>query len=273
MNNLSKTLTAMAALAVLIPGLGACGQAAATDASGSSSPTSLTPSASGQPTETKRLTIYAAASLTEPFEQIAVDFEAANPGVETVLSFDGSSTLVTQISEGAPADVFASADQANMDKATQAGLAGTPAVFTSNALTIAVPAGNPGDVTSLADLAKSDLRTVVCAEAVPCGALARQAATAAGIELKPVSEEQNVKAVLAKITSGEAEAGLVYVTDVLAAGDAVEQIELPTAVTTEYPVAVLTGAAEPGLAQAFIDYLVSAPAQAVLAERGFTSLG
>jgi molybdate transport system substrate-binding protein len=266
---MNKKLATLAALVALIPALGACGQ----DGTPQAGATKSAPPASEQPVEDKQLTIYAAASLTEPFEQIAADFEAANPGVETILSFDGSSTLVTQISEGAPADVFASADQANMDKATEAALATTPVMFTSNALTIAVPAGNPGGVASLADLAKPDLRVVICAEAVPCGALARQAASTAGIELKPVSEEQNVKAVLAKITSGEAEAGLVYVTDVLAAGDAVEQIELPTPITTEYPVAVLTGAAEPGLAQAFIDYLTSAPAQAVLAERGFTSLG
>jgi molybdate transport system substrate-binding protein len=162
-----------------------------------------------------------------------------------------------------------------MDKAVKLDLAAAePKLFTANALTIAVPAGNPGGVNAFADLAKPGLRLVTCAEEVPCGALAAEAASQAGLELAPVSQEQNVKAVMAKLTSGEAEAGLVYATDVLAAGDAVQQIQLPAAaqVTTQYPVAVLRDAGQPALGQAFVDYLLSTPAQAVLSDAGFASL-
>ena len=167
-------------------------------------------------------------------------------------SFGGSSDLVAQIQEGAPADVFASADTANMDKLTAEDLqAGDPQNFASNTLEIAVPPGNPGGVTSFADLAKDGLNVVVCAPEVPCGAATQKVEDATGVDIQPVSEEQSVTDVLAKVTSGEADAGLVYVTDVQAAGDDVEGVTFPEsseAVNT-YPIVALKDAADADLAQ------------------------
>jgi molybdate transport system substrate-binding protein len=221
--------------------------------------------------ETVTLTVYAAASLTSTFEQIASDFEAEHEGVEVELSFGGSSDLVTQITEGAPADVFASAATANMDDLVEAGLAeGDPQDFATNILEIAVPPGNPAGVTSLQDLA-GDLNLVLCAPEVPCGAASQAVAEAAGITLSPVSEEQAVTDVLAKVTSGEADAGLVYVTDVTAAGDAVEGIEFPEAadVVNTYPIVPVSDSDEADLAQEFVDFVLGATGQQVLADAGF----
>jgi molybdate transport system substrate-binding protein len=220
---------------------------------------------------TTTLTVYAAASLTSTFEQIAEDFEAEHDGVEVELSFGGSSDLVTQITEGAEADVFASAATANMDDLVEAGLTGAdPQDFATNTLEIAVPPGNPADVTSLQDLT-GDLNLVVCAPEVPCGAAAQSVAEAAGIALSPVSEEQAVTDVLAKVTSGEADAGLVYVTDVAAAGDAVEGIAFPEAaeVVNTYPIAPVAESDEADLAQEFVDFVLGETGQTVLSEAGF----
>ncbi|MDR0849020.1 MAG: molybdate ABC transporter substrate-binding protein [Propionibacteriaceae bacterium] len=212
------------------------------------------------------ITVFAAASLTETFTIIAADFEAATGG-HVKLVFDGSSSLVTQIKEGAPADIFASADQTNMDKAGD--LVTSPVVFTSNKLTIVTPADNPAGVTSIADLPKAD--TVICAAAVPCGAIAAKVLAASGISLTPVSEEQSVKAVLTKVQMGEAEAGLVYSTDAKAAGDKVKEIPLPTdlPIGTAYPIALVAASAHTDQAQAFIDYVLSAAGQSVLEAAGF----
>lgn len=221
--------------------------------------------------ETTTLTVYAAASLTATFEQIAADFEAEHDGVEVELSFGGSSDLVTQISEGAQADVFASAATKNMDDLVAADLtAAAPQDFATNVLEIAVPPGNPAGVTSLQDLT-GDLNLVVCAPEVPCGAAAQQVAEVAGLTLTPVSEEQSVTDVLAKVTSGEADAGLVYVTDVTAAGADVEGIEFPEsadAVNT-YPIAPVAGSDEVDLAQAFVDFVLAENGQSVLQAAGF----
>lgn len=220
---------------------------------------------------TTTLTVYAAASLTSTFEQIAEDFEAAHDGVEVELSFGGSADLVTQISEGAQADVFASAATANMDDLVAEDLtAAEPQDFATNVLEIAVPPGNPAGVTSFADLA-GDLNLVVCAPEVPCGAAAQKVAEAAGVTLSPVSEEQSVTDVLAKVTSGEADAGLVYVTDVAAAGDDVEGIEFPEsadAVNT-YPIAPVAESDEADLAQEFVDFVLGDSGQSVLQAAGF----
>ena len=172
--------------------------------------------------------MYAAASLTKTFEAIGTEFEEQHDGVTVEFSFGGSSDLVAQIQEGAPADVFASADTANMDKLTAEDLqASDPQDFASNTLEIAVPPDNPAGVASFADLADEGVNVVVCAPEVPCGAATAKVEDATGVDIQPVSEEQSVTDVLAKVTSGEADAGLVYVTDVIAAGDDVAGHPLP----------------------------------------------
>lgn len=218
------------------------------------------------------LTVYAASSLTAPFTELGGQFEAEHPGVTVRFSFAGSSDLVAQLQEGAPADVFASADQANMDKLTADDLAASdPVPFATNTLEIVVPADNPAGIRSLADVQSTDVQLVVCAPEVPCGAAAQRLAERAGVTLTPVSEEQKVTDVLAKVSSGEADAGLVYVTDVRAAGDAVRGIAVPEAdsVVNVYPIAPVTTAVDPTLAQEFVDLVVSDAGQRVLSRAGF----
>lgn len=219
---------------------------------------------------TDTVTVYAASSLTAAFGEIAQDFEADHDGVEVKLSFGGSSDLVTQIQNGAPADVFASADTATMDELVADDLtAADPQDFATNTLEIAVPPGNPAGISSFADLAKPGVQLVVCAPEVPCGAAAQQVADDAGVTLEPVSEEQSVTDVLGKVTSGEADAGLVYVTDVQAAGDDVEGITFPESagVVNTYPIAPVKGAGD--LAQQFVEFVLGDTGQQVLADAGF----
>ena len=197
------------------------------------------------------LTVYAAASLTKTFEQIGEEFEAEHEGVEVEFSFGGSSDLVAQIQEGAPADVFASADVANMEKLTAEELEGQePQEFATNTLQIAIAPDNPAGIATFADLTGEDVRLVICAPEVPCGAAAQKAADAAGVELTPVSEEQSVTDVLGKVTSGEADAGLVYVTDVIGAAGAVLGIDFAeaSAAVNTYPIATVEGSDEADLA-------------------------
>jgi len=218
------------------------------------------------------ITVFAAASLTGTFTELAAQFEAAHPGTTVTLNFAGSADLVTQITEGAPADVFASADLKNMTKITDAALnESEPENFATNVLEIATPPGNPGGVTDFASLADRDLKVVVCAPEVPCGAAAATVETATGVELTPVSEESSVTDVLGKVVSGEADAGLVYVTDVAAAGDTVEGIEFDAAseAATTYPIVALTGSDAPDVAAAFTAFVASPDGQAVLAAAGF----
>jgi molybdate transport system substrate-binding protein len=244
-------------------------------AAGTLSACSGPPGADGGAAPSDRtLTVYAAASLTSTFERIAADFEAAHDGVSVELSFAGSSDLVAQIQQGAPADVFASADTANMDKlAADDLLAGTPADFAANTLMIAVPPGNPAGVGSLADLASDDLNLVVCAPKVPCGAATERVERAGGVAFSPVSEEQSVTDVLNKVITGEADAGLVYVTDVRAAGNQVEGIEFPESddVVNVYPVSALEGSAQPELAQEFVEAVLGPEGQQVLSDAGFAA--
>jgi molybdate transport system substrate-binding protein len=210
--------------------------------------------------------------LTESFTEIGEAFTAANPDAEAEFSFDASSALVQQITEGAPADVFASADTANMDKVTEAGLNGTdPVIFATNLLTIIVPAGNPGGVTGVEDLVNPDLTVVLCAEEVPCGNYANQILDSAGVDVTPASLEENVRGVVTKVTAGEADAGIVYVTDVTAAGDAAEVVEIPEDINVlaEYPIATIGESANQETGEAFIDFLTGADGQAILAEYGF----
>lgn len=212
------------------------------------------------------LQVYAAASLSKSFDEIAAAFTAANPGVRVVPVYDGSSTLVTQILEGAPADVFASADEANMAKAADA--AREPQLFAANTLVLAVPAGNPAGIEALADL--SDATVVLCAPEVPCGAASARLLANAGVAVTPASVEQNVTAVLTKVSSGEADAGLVYATDVKGASD-VESIvpEGADRVVNRYPIAAMTDAADPALAEAFVAFVLSEAGQDILRNYGF----
>ena len=222
-------------------------------------------------TEKTTLTVFAAASLTKTFEQLETTFEDAHPDVDVKLSFGGSSDLVAQITEGARADVFASADTKNMDKLVAADLDdGDPAEFATNTLVIAGPPGNPAGVEGLADLGDKDLDVVVCAPEVPCGSASVEVAKAAGVTLAPDSEEQSVTDVLGKVESGEADAGLVYVTDVKGAGDAVEGIEFPESgeVVNHYPIVGVKDSAHADLARAWIE-LVLGEGQAVFTSAGF----
>lgn len=212
------------------------------------------------------VTVYAAASLAGAFDEIAEAFTTEHPGVQVVPVYDGSSTLVTQILEGAPADVFASADEANMTKAADAAV--DPTLFTSNTLVIAVPAANPGGVETLADLA--EVTTVLCAPEVPCGAASASLLEGAGVAVDAVSFEQNVTAVLTKVEAGEADAGLVYATDVI--GDDDVEVIVPDSaadVVNRYPITALAEARNPDAASAFVAFVLSDAGQSILAAHGF----
>ena len=200
---------------------------------------------------------------------IAAKFQAEHPGVTVTTSFAGSADLVAQITAGAPADVFASADAKNMARVSS--LAGEPVNFATNLLEIAVPPGNPAKIASIADLAKAGVKTVICAPAVPCGAATLAIEKAAGVTLSPVSEENAVTDVLGKVSSGEADAGLVYVTDVTGAGAKVTGIpfaESRSALNT-YPIATLTASTNAKLAHAFVDYVTGSVGRSVLTAAGF----
>jgi molybdate transport system substrate-binding protein len=226
----------------------------------------------GGPDAGARLTVYAAASLTTPFERIGEEFEEQHDGVEVEFSFGGSSDLVAQIQQGAPADVFASADTATMDRLTGDDLqAGDPQDFAANTLEIAVPPDNPAGIATFADLARKGLNVVVCAPEVPCGAATAKVEDVTGVDISAVSEEQSVTDVLAKVTSGEADAGVVYVTDVKAAGDDVHGITFPesSAAVNTYPIVALEDAADADLASEFVDLVLSDDGQQILREAGF----
>ncbi|MGO4189745.1 molybdate ABC transporter substrate-binding protein [Pseudarthrobacter sp. TAF60_1] len=218
------------------------------------------------------VTVFAAASLKTAFTDIAGKFEAANPGTGVALSFAGSADLVTQITQGAPADVFASADTRNMDKLKAQDLvAGQPGNFATNTLTIVVPPGNPARITGFGDLARSGVKVVACAGQVPCGAATKAIEQETGTTLTPVSEESSVTDVLGKVTSGEADAGLVYVTDARSAGSKVEEVRFPEAAKAinTYPLAAVKGARNKPAADAFVQFVLGPEGQAALAAAGF----
>lgn len=218
------------------------------------------------------VTVLAAASLTGPFTAIGERFEAAHPGATVTFSFAGSSGLATQIVQGAPADVFAAAHPATMATVTDAGqAAGDPTVFARNQLVIAVAEGNPDGISGLADLAADDLKVAQCAVQVPCGAAAERALDAAGVALTPVTLEQDVKAALAKLTLGEVDAALVYRTDAAAAADAVDGVEFPESAqaVNDYPIVALAEAPNPDGAAAFLAFVATPEARAILADAGF----
>lgn len=218
------------------------------------------------------LTVLAASSLKEPFTELEHRFEATHAGVDVTVSFAGSSDLAQQIVNGAPADVFAAANEQTMDTVVNAGLAGgEPKVFATNTLQIVVPPGNPEKITGFADLARPGLVLVVCAPQVPCGAATKTIERNTGVTLRPVSEEPDVKAVLGKVIDGEADAGLVYVTDVKAAGDRVTGVDFPEAAqaVNRYPAVAIEGSRNRGLAAEFVTLVVGEGGGEVLADAGF----
>ena len=220
------------------------------------------------------LTVFAGASLTDAFEAIGAAFEIEHPNVSVTFSFAGSQALATQIVEGAPADVLASANQSQMDRVDDAGLlSGGPQTFAENRLTIAVERGNPTLVEGLQDLGTEDLKVVLAAEEVPAGEYARAALDAAGVPVDPVSLETDVRAVLTKVTLGEADAGIVYESDLATARHEVDGVEIPDDqnVTATYPIAVLSDAPNPGAAAAFVAYVMSDAGQQRLEEFGLTA--
>jgi molybdate transport system substrate-binding protein len=223
-------------------------------------------------TGTGKLTVFAAASLNKAFTEIGQRFTTDNPGSDVEFSFAGSADLVTQLTQGAPADVFASADAKNMGRVDQAGLlAGAAVNFASNTLTIVVAPGNPKKIASFQDLTQPGLSVVVCAPQVPCGSATQKVEHAIGVTLNPVSEESQVTDVLNKVLTGQADAGVVYATDAQAAGNTVTAVAFPEsagAVNT-YPIAMLKQADDPELARRFVDLVTGDAGQKILSATGF----
>ncbi|WP_091030117.1 molybdate ABC transporter substrate-binding protein [Microbacterium oxydans] len=250
-----RLLTGSAAL-VLALLLGGCSAAPSADPSPSAADGELT----------GEVTVFAAASLSPVFDEIAAAFTAEHPAVEVApIVYDGSSVLVTQLTEGAQADVLATADERTMQTLVDTGLAEDPESFATNTLVVAVPAGNPAGITSLADLAEAT--TVLCAPEVPCGAASQTLLRTAGVSVTAASLEQNVSAVLQKIVAGEADAGLVYATDVV--GEDVESFapEGSDEVVNRYPIVALDGATEAG--RAFTEFVRGPVGRQILADHGF----
>lgn len=216
------------------------------------------------------VTVLAAASLTEAFTELATAYENENPGVTVEVSFGSSTTLAQQIAEGAPADVYASAGTGALAQLPEGYAAdGGEEVLTRNVLEIAVQPGNPQAVVGLADFARADLDTVLCAETVPCGRAADEAFAAAGITATPVSRELDVKATLSKVELGEADAAMVYRSDVVAAGDAVEGVAIRDEenVTLDYPLVWFDGDEH---TVGFVELLLGERGQQVLTDLGFS---
>lgn len=253
-------------LPAVVAALGSCG--GDDDANSGATGSTVSGAVSGA------VTVFAAASLTESFTKIGEAFMAANPDIEVVFNFASSSDLVTQIIEGAPADVFASADQHNMQKLVDAdGTDDEPTVFARNSLTIVVEPGNPEAIDGLDDLEDPDLIIVTCDPEVPIGAYAAEVFANAGLAVEADSFEEDVKAVLNKVVLGEADAGIVYATDVQAAGDTAEGVEIPedVNVTARYPLAVTAEAGDPDGAEAFSAFVLSDAGQSILTDDGFSA--
>jgi len=241
-------------------------------ACGSSTPAAAPTASSGAPTVTGNINVFDASSLTEAFKKIGTDFEAANPGAKVVFNFAGSSTLATQINQGAPADVFASAAPANMQTVIDAGNgAGTPVTFVKNQLVIAVPKGNPKGIKGLSDLTKPGVKVALCDDPVPCGAAAKKALTAANVSITPVTKETDVKQALSKVKLGEVDAALVYRTDAKSSATDVDGIEFPESAgaINDYPIVVLKGAPNPSGAAAFVAFVETPAEIKVLTDAGF----
>jgi molybdate transport system substrate-binding protein len=264
MTTTTRWLLGAAAVSLAVVTTAACGDDG--DATGDTA----TPDAGG-PALHGSVTVFAAASLSDAFGEIAEDFADHNPGVTVELNLAGSSALREQILAGAPGDVFASADQPDMDEVIEGRAADRSEVFARNSLEIAVPPGNPAGVDGLDDFADADLLIGLCAPEVPCGELGREALAAAGVTPEPDTEEPDVRSLLTKVVEGDLDAGIVYRSDVRAAGDGVEGIVIPSDVNAvaEYPIAVLTGSEDATAARAFVDHVLGDDGRAVLESWGF----
>jgi len=262
-------LPVLAAAGIIVAG---CSSSSSTTSSApaaapsSTSASAAAPSASSSAALSGSITVFAASSLKEAFTTLAQQFEAANPGVKVTFSFGASSTLATQIISGAPADVFASASPKNMDQVVTAGDASSPVNFAKNVMEIAVPPSNPAHITTVADLAKAGVKVALCQPQVPCGTVAAKVFKNAKITVTPVTLQPDVKSVLNQVELGNVDAGVVYVTDVHAAGAKVLGILIPADVnaSTAYPIATVSKSANAALASAFVQYVLSDAGQAVL---------
>jgi len=258
------TVAAVASLALAA----ACGSDGSTSAGSGSSP-----AAPGSGAASGTVTVFAAASLTESFTSLGRQFEAAHPGTTVKFNFGASSSLAENINQGAPADVFASASPKNMQQVVDADGASDSKTFARNVMQIAVPPDNPAGVREVTDLARSNVKVALCQPQVPCGAVAQQVFENVNITVKPVTQGADVKAVLTTVQLGEVDAGMVYRTDVRAAGTKVKGIEIPADQTasTSYPIAALTEAPNPVGAAAFVDYVLSPDGEKVLEQAGFAA--
>ena len=234
------------------------------------SSSSNSPSTSSSP-QTGTITVFAAASLMDTFTQIGKQFEAAHKGDTVKFSFGPSSGLSTQITSGAPADVFASASPTNMDTVVKAGDASSPQTFAKNTMEVAVPPNNPAKVTSVNDLAKSSVKVAVCAPQVPCGVVAAEVFKNAGITVKPVTQATDVSSVVTEVETGNVDAGMVYVTNVLSEGSKLKGITIPANInaSTLYPIATIKSSKHASIAKEFVDYVLSPAGQQVLTAAGF----
>ncbi|MFE4970692.1 molybdate ABC transporter substrate-binding protein [Kitasatospora sp. NPDC056651] len=273
----SRRLSVAAAAALVLSlGATACGSDGGTSsgsaASAGASPNASAADAGSVPKASGTITVFAAASLKESFTDLGKKFEAANPGTKVTFNFGGSSSLATSIDSGAPADVFAAASPATMKTVTDAGgVSGQPTTFVRNTLTIAVPNGNPKHIAGLKDLTASGVKVALCAKEVPCGAAAQSALKAAGLDLTPVTLEQDVKGALTKVELGEVDASLVYRTDVRADAAKIDGVDFPEAdkAVNDYPIAALAKAPNKDGAAAFLAYVQSPEAKQVLTAAGF----
>jgi molybdate transport system substrate-binding protein len=264
---MKRLLGTVAAVATLALAAG-CGASSGSDAgSGSGSIPSASPGVSGT------VTVFAAASLTESFTTLGKQFEAAHPGTTVKFNFGASSSLAENINQGAPADVFASASPKNMQQVVTAGGASDSETFANNVMQIAVPPDNPANVAQVTDLAKPDVKVALCQPQVPCGTVAQEVFKKANVTVKPVTQGADVKAVLTTVQLGEVDAGMVYKTDVQAAGSKVKGIEIPADrnASTSYPIAALAKAPNAAGASAFVDYVLSPDGEKVLAQAGFAA--
>lgn len=261
-----RSLRILPVLGAAALALGACtgGTSPATDATASSE-------ATGAPAKETVLNVYAAASLTETFGELEKTFEAANPGVDVRFNFAGSQDLVAQLGEGADVDVLATANESTMKKAADANQVDTQTIFVTNTLTLITTPGNPAGITGL-DSSLEGAKLVICAPEVPCGKLTKTLTEKLGVTLNPVSEEQAVTDVRGKVSSGQADAGIVYKTDALAEGDAVDTVPIQGAdeAVNKYPIALVSASANKELGQKWIDLVLSAEGQALLQRAGFT---
>jgi molybdate transport system substrate-binding protein len=252
-------VSALVAVAALVAGCGGSGDSQAPAGS------------SGSASVTGTINVFAAASLQEAFTKLGKRFESAHPGSKVVFNFGPSSGLAEQIGQGAPADVFASASTRSMDQVVAGGDAAKPTDFVMNKMQIAVPPDNPAGIHTVADLAKKGVKVALCQAQVPCGATALKVFDNAKIKVTPVTQEVDVKATLSKVKLGEVDAGVVYVTDVVAAGGSVKAIAIPDDVnaSTTYPIATVTGSKNKSTAQALVDYVLSPDGLAALTAAGF----